>query len=381
MNNYPLGLAMQFCKEGHHVHFFYDNADDLHNPFKRYADFPENITFHPLKNHGYISLIYSSVTAKVIRGIIGVSDLIVVNDRTLFLPGFYRKKSLILFTGSDLEVLSDYKEMWALCGEPRPSLRYLAKMIRNTLYCWLCRRGIRAATLVNYFPKGIVPEGDKLLNKLKPRQISRQMLIDTNWVNKNVQDHNIIIKKQNLKIICTARHNWVHPMPVGYTKLDYKDTDKLVRALKILKYEKIVHSVILFEKGLHVNELKKLAAELEVDDLITWMPQVTQVQLLKLIQESHVVVDQLGESVVGMAGLETLTVNVPLIASSRKDIFDKITNMPSPIYHANTPQEVANQLIYLHKYGHRSKIGYEYVNQNLGVEKASNKFMSLLKLI
>jgi glycosyltransferase involved in cell wall biosynthesis len=103
----------------------------------------------------------------------------------------------------------------------------------------------------------------------------------------------------------------------------------------------------LVRKGLNVDETLQLATSLGIQDQITWHEEMAQHEVLAQFRKADIILEQFGNSAVGMAGFDAMALGRPLIANGRPEIFAPLIGEPSPICQARTPEEVCAQLIRL----------------------------------
>lgn len=376
-NNYPFMLARAMRRLGHDVQFIVSSVAPLDRPEARYKDV---VTPYPDWVHDITlgNLDWLAPTAKRARvlGILNSCDGIVLNQLAPTLVRFLRKPAVVLLTGSDLNIYCDSSAPAKLAAvAPRPPW-FLRYRIRKALFAALVRRqreGVLAAIAVNYFPRGIAPDGDALLEEMGVGDTQRLSFMIT-----EVDRLAYCPPQENstLRIFCGARITWVRPIPSGYCELDYKGSDIMLKGLAAFYRETGVRlDIRLVKKGLHVAETMKLVDMLGLGDQITWCEELTQIEFLDECRRADIVFDQLDQSAVAMAGLDAMALGRPVIANGRAEVFAPLLGVESPICQSATPEDVVRQLKRLvFDHTERCRVGIasrEYVTRYFSAENAA----------
>ena len=138
----------------------------------------------------------------------------------------------------------------------------------------------------------------------------------------------------------------------------------------------------LVRKGRHISETAQLVREVGLDDQVTWHDEMNQQAVLRFFREADVVIEQLAQSAVGMAGLDAMATGRPLIANGRPEIIERIAPGPSTILQATTPEHVAGHLAalvasrsYREDVGRRSRA---YIERHFSADVAARMFLNAL---
>jgi glycosyltransferase involved in cell wall biosynthesis len=383
-NNYPFMLARAMRRLGHDVQFIVAGSTPLDRPETRYADIgiPYPDWVHDINLSRFDLLVPTARRARVVN-ILNGCDGIVLNQLAPTLGRFLRKPTIVLLTGSDLNIYCDSSASAKLAAvSPRPPwlLRY---PLRKALIAELIKRqreGVRAAKAVNYFPRGIEPVGDALLDEIGVRDAHRLSFMMTEgdelalWPPPN---------NSPLRIFNGARFNWVRPIPSGCCELDYKGSDIMIRGLASFFRETGIRLDIRFvKKGMHVDESIRLISTLGLSEQVTWCEELSQIGFLDECRKADIVFEQLGQSCVGMAGLDGMAIGRPVIANGRPEIFESIHGVKSPICQSATPEQVVQQLKRLVQDPiERLRVGIasrEYVTTYFSVEHAAIQVLARL---
>lgn len=134
-------------------------------------------------------------------------------------------------------------------------------------------------------------------------------------------------------------------MEPGRSLLDYKGSDVMVRGLGIFYRETGVRlDIRLVSKGLHVAELELLIADEGLIEHVTWLDEMPLAKVWEEFAQCDIVFEQLGDSMIGMAGLDAMASGRPVIGNARPEISTLFSRPESPICQAQTPEEVCAQL-------------------------------------
>src|SRR5262249_26097314 len=128
--------------------------------------------------------------------------------------------------------------------------------------------------------------------------------------------------------------------------LNFKGTDVLVKGLGEFarRFPAAEWELLLPRKGKDLDATERLAAEQGVAGRVRWVEEISQREVLEEDVNADIVVDQLGQSVVGMGGLDAMATGRPLLANGRPEIMERFLGVVSPICQAASPSEVCTQL-------------------------------------
>jgi hypothetical protein len=135
--------------------------------------------------------------------------------------------------------------------------------------------------------------------------------------------------------LCPLRHDW-----------EIKGTDKYIRALPRIA-ERIGRDfrVIMTEWGAQVEESKRLARSLGVEDLIVWHEPFTRVQLVEHLKSVDVVFDQIALPCFGGTAPQAIASRVPVIMSYDPASTEWLIPEPAPILTAWNAEQVADAVL------------------------------------
>ena len=351
VNNHPFAVAKHFKDKGADVRFFVEapQTDILYRPestgYVTYP-YPDWITEYPALRKSVVIHFPQLFARDVIREL-NSCDAVIVNDYGhRFLPYLDKKVIRIcMFTGGDLEIMADLDNVTEM-RMTSPKLKHFPAWFKKAYAKYSVRQlesGIRQADLVGYYPKGLNPFGDKLLQHIFQGKPFRQF---SHWcVMLDGLAYELPPAHEKLRIFNVARFIWKKPFPPGTTKLEDKANDIMIYGLaKFLRRHPGSLDIHFVEKGIHLAETKALIDELGIRESITWHREMPLKNLFEHIRQSDIVFDQMGSHLFG-AGIFAMAMGRPLITNARPDILAQVTDhAPSPVCHAVTPEQVDDWL-------------------------------------
>lgn len=352
MNSMPLAYARELRKLGHEVTFIVDAppSEPLHRPenrYREYADYPAWMRDRPVTVRAlkyafprlFLRLLLREVREGDYDGVV-LSGLNVGLGRFLSPPGF------ALLAGSDLDVYCDPATAnWRLL---RRHYGFVSGTLRALLLLRVVagqREGLRSCDGFNYFPEGINPHAERLLEeihagrdpyRLQLRGLDCDRLAYIEPSNRTGSD---------VKVLIAVRFLWRTPLPPGFSELENKRNDLILKGIALyLRNTEARPQFILVSKGPDVDASKRLAEELGIAAALTWIDEMTPSEILEWYSRADIVFDQLGSHIVGAVALDSMLTGRPVIANARPDVFEAILPEPSPICHAETAEQVADWL-------------------------------------
>lgn len=316
--------------------------------------------------------------------LINVHDIIFLNGYWISLANFIPpgKKVVAVIAGFDLDVLADTNNVKYLSKQFYKSASIYKKLIPSFFTNFffkklinLQRKGIKRADIINYFPSGINPVADKLLNEIKAGQVFKRLELRGFDCDKFPYKEPLIENKI-FTILNITRFFYLNK------RNDNKRNDIMIKGIgSFIKKNNILSKeikIIFFEKGDDINEAKRLCDENGLTPFISWKKQTSVEKLNNFFAECDVAFDQLGVQWVG-AGLFSMLTGRPLIANGRPDVFEPLTKEISPICQATNEQEVEIWLTKLYKerllikeIGIKSR---EYVLRHFNIDNTINYFI------
>lgn len=383
-NNYPFMLALAIRRLGHDVVFIVDREEPLHRPefyTSKEASSTISIYDYPSVVKSFLDFIRPTKKIEEIESILSGCDALVVNGLWPILANKLKKPYVCLISGADLELYGDpvfhMKSYWNQLSSVNPIKRFFRALLAGYI-SRLQAKAISQSLCCSYFPKGIIKNGDRLLNNLNVRKRFSLIMGDTYRFHQAPLPENEI-----MRLFMVARHEWVTPLRPGITLLDQKGNDIFIRGLSIFaKRNNSPLLVVMVEKGSDVKASKKLISELRLDKYVKWVPEMSQKDVYEEYIKSDVVIDQLSLSVVGMGGLDAMAVGRPLLANGRPEIYRSIIGVDSPICQASNPEEVATQLEILLSKENRKMIADAsrlYVEKYFSSDSAAEKCIEVFQ--
>ena len=359
-NNYPFMLARAIKSLGHDVVFVVDSESRLNRPEGRYKEItlpypPWIIDCSPLDLWQYPK--ESAKTEQVVRILKGC-DALVLNEFGLSLSGRIKKPAFALLTGTDLEVLADPRYVDACIGVVDESISLLKKIWSWRLMAKQKRRrhhllhlvsaqrsAIHHAVGVHYFPKGMLPNADRLLDELGVDEDRRVFSLPAEiWRN----EYAPYPRNRILRLFNVARLQWRKPPGDFICELDYKGTDVLIQGLGLFVREnKIPIEIRLVKKGVDLDITRQLIKEEGIESSVTWRDEMNQNKLYDEYKNADIVSEHFGKGSIGMGAVDAMAVGRPVIANGSPDVFTRALGETPPICHATTAEEVRSQLVRL----------------------------------
>ena len=285
------------------------------------------------------------------------------------------RPAIAFLTGSDLDYYANPSMIEARTKAASPAhmaspagqqyVRTLTHFVQRQ------RQGIRSAVAVRYFPRGLVPDGDRLLDEIGVEDANRLPLIAVDPSVKMVPaPHN-----QPIRVFCATRLTWKLPVELGRSTLDYKGSDVMVRGLgAFYRATGTRLDIQLVRKGLHVEDLKVLIDEEGLADQVTWSDEMSLTEVWDRFAKSDIVIEQLSDSVVAGAGLDAMATGRPVIGNAHPEMYEARDGEMAPFCLAKTAEEVSAHLQRLvFDPGERERIGRaggRYVEEHFSIWRA-----------
>jgi hypothetical protein len=231
--------------------------------------------------------------------------------------------------------------------------------------------------MVAYMPRGVVPTGDALLDELGVSDAKRVFLrlAELELVKPTPGLHN-----NPVRIFCATRLTWKLPIEPGRSLLDYKGSDIMIRGLGLFYRQTGVRlNIQLIRKGLHVAETEQLIDDEGLTDQVTWSDEMSLTEVWSQFARCDIVIEQLGNSVIGLAGSDAMAAGRPVIGNSRPEILRE----GLPLCQARTAEEVhaqLNRLVFDSDERERMGVlGRAFVEENCSPQRAAQTCLERLK--
>lgn len=396
-NNYPFTLARALKSMGQSVVFLVDSDRPLNRPESRYPEitvpYPDWIV--DFKGLNLWDGMPGDAMLERALHILRSCDAVVLNEFAPSVSDWIGKPAFALLTGTDLEILADLQYLDFAYPVP---LFHLRQLFRRSQ--WTTRRsqiknraqlrakidrqrsGIRKAVGLNYFPKGLLKNGDRLLDEIGAPPAHRVffMLSDIERY-----DYAPYPANDKLRILNVARITWEKPREHFICELDYKGTDVLICGLGLFTRNNPgapALDIRLVRKGADVEATEQLIREEGIENLVTWLEAMSQTELYEEYKSADIVTEHFGEGSIGMGALDAMATGRPVITRCSPDIFKREFGEESPICHAATAQEICDQLTRLSANREiREKIGRDsrrYVEKYFSPERAADLVLEKL---
>ncbi len=347
-NNLLYLLACAIREAGHNVHLLVNQQETLHRPENIHPELAGNYPdwIHDVSDTAIEDYIGPSPKIATVLNVLEYADRLILNHVGPSLLPYIKKPAISFLTGSDLDYLARFETLSTLTGNWESSFRLSASaQLYRALWSGFItrqREGILRSRAVSFYPRGIVPGCDSLLDAIGVSDAQRIHLF--------LADDRIEQPRANktggrVRIFCGARLNWVRPMAPGTCELDCKGVDVLIRGLAAFHSRSGTKVELrLVEKGRDVVETHKLVDDLDLGDQVTWLQEMDRVAFDKELCQADICVDQLAQGAVGMTGADAMSCGKPLLANGRPEVWYGTWPEPPPICHATTAEEVADQL-------------------------------------
>lgn len=414
-NNSPFMLARALRAAGHDVRFLIDRPEPLNRPEFRYADirYPYPSWIEEIPTFEVDDVVYRTAAWRTLLDRLSDCDVVVLNSMAFAAAADLAMPAICQVTGSDLEfycdrtrgeryaLFQDYKgrtRHWrnAVMTMPPPSveaLRHIANGLPSPLFHYyrahMFRRaadrhmaGLRASRAVICLPTGAVPLSDRLLDAALTPATARVLSF---MVESDRFQPVPLPAGGPLRIFNPARLNWSEPAPQWVNPWENKRTDLLLEGVSL--YTQRANAPIevhLVEKGHAVESTRAIVARLGLDGIVHWHREMPQSELTAHYEQAHVITDQFGDHLVGLAGYEAMAMGRPLLCNWRPDVFTPAFGEAAPVAQARTPAEIAQQLEHLSRADYRAQLavqGRAWVGRHLSPQVFMNRLEPVLSHI
>jgi glycosyltransferase involved in cell wall biosynthesis len=356
-NNYPKLLAQGLKNLGCEVRLVVNRPEDLHRPESKQPDLAGN---YPSWIGDFSALVSSPVVTEsplipeVMRFMGDDLDAVFLNDVGPALnDGRFKCPVLALLTGSDLlyhasrvsvtERISGWPPEWHHTPRGKRTLAQLEQVVEAQ------REGIRRAQAVSFMLPGTIPEGDEILRSLGvDLQDPRRFFV---YLSNTIDlAHGPAPQRRRMRVFNGARIIWNRPLPPGFSDLDDKGTDVLVKGFAAYLGRGGEGELRLVNKGYDVERTRQLIAELGIGEDVEWLDELPLTAFYEEVEKADVVCDQFGTSMPGMVALDAMAMGRVVLSNFRLEHMGPYYPPPHPFLQAATPDEVCEALwsLYLH---------------------------------
>lgn len=379
MNAMPMTYALKFRRDGHDVRYIVEAPPDdyLMRPEHQFAahvpyPYPPWIVEIPWRSDlvHHASLPWSNRRAiEAMRD----RDIVFLNDYGLALAPWMPSTALCvaLSSGADIDVLCRWSMARTVAASVRRKWLYPARLALELWRTRLQRRGLARCDVACYFPRGLNPAGDRVIDGTArpgglPRRVER---FDVNFAAAGVC-RMPVPQRPLRKVLVPVRFNLLPPSGGDF---EYKGNDLILRALARYRQRQPQLEVHLFEKGMpdDLALARRLCHELGLDDCVIWHNTMPLAQLMDLYADCDICFDQVGNHWMGAVGCYALYMGRPLIANARLDVFGPLWGPAPPILNATSVDEIHDQLVRCEDLAFREHIaeaGHEFARAHLDTE-------------
>jgi glycosyltransferase involved in cell wall biosynthesis len=351
-NNFPLLLAEGFQALGHEVRMVVNSRAMLDRPEAKY----------PAWRNGYPDWIFdcsslseesmlsgaAPLLGKVIERFFGEVDLVILNEHGPALSAWLPRPQLAFLTGSDLTYHANYDSIevrtaaWDLAFKASPQGR--RQVARFADYVSRQRDGILAADVVSYGSRGLIAEGDALLDAIGVPDARRMFILLADTTRLGAAPCR---RGEKLRILNGARIAWLPDPRRGFCAQDLKGTDVLLRGFAAYCKRGGQGELRLFRKSKDVESAGALCDQLGIGERVVWLPEMPLTEFHGEMRQADLVCDQLAGSFPGMVTMDAYALGRPVLANFRNEILGDHFAEPLPGFQATTPDEVAEHLLRL----------------------------------
>lgn len=389
-NNYPFVIASQMKLLGCEVVMYVDAPKgDLLNRPEHYAtdiSYPYPVWIKEKISLGKsLNIHFPQLFEREVIRELNTCDAVILNGYGHRFKNFINPSipSVSMFSGGDLEIMADYRNVAQMKLSNR-KLRFVPTFLKTAFARFSVdqlRKGIAKASLVSYFPKGLVPVGDRLLDEIfknKPYYRFEHLHV-------NPDGHDYVEPADNevFRIFSLTRFMWKLPFPPGRSEAENKGNDIMIKGIALfLKLHPKPIEIHFVEKGLHVAETKALIEELGFARFVTWHKEMPFKDLSAHMIKANVIFEQLGTHYIS-GGFYAMLRGRPVIGNAQPQILDKLTGEKTPVCHATTADEVCEWLVVLSEKsqlaGEIGKRSREYVLRHFNIMNESAYFKQFLE--
>lgn len=264
----------------------------------------------------------------------------------------------LLASGADLHSWCNTSRSNALAAGifNQSIFRFLPKFVTKTWVNSMVRKNFRSAKCANnvvYFPRGMSPEGDRIVSELEASGVRYLPRYDVSFDVVKEASRNFKEPGDKLVILSPVRFSY-KTFPDGNSQ-NSKGNDIIIQGLSMYKSINKQIEVHFVEKGEDCDHAKSLCDELGLTESIVWHKEMSMNRLLDLYQKADICFDQVGSHWVGAIGVYGLYLGKPVIANAANLTFLG----ESPILQAATPEEVCARLVALSDPAFREKVSCE----------------------
>jgi len=336
---------------GHQVRLILNRKELLHRPeslYPQWADgYPEWIQDCSDITDEDVAFETPAID-KAIYSLSHKVDLVILNDVGPAFADYLFVPHVAMLTGSDLAYYASFNsidlrtKMWdkefKRSVQGRRYLRRMADMVARQ------RDGILNAEIVSYGHRGLIPSGDELLDNIGVSDSRRYMLYLSNVHHLDavpLPDNEYLTILSGSRIVFRPENN----PTLG--AIDFKGTDVLLNGFALYCKRGGSGRLQLIRKGKDAELAAKMVADLQIEDRVHWLDEMSLSEFHQAMVEADLICDQFGSSFPGMVTADAFALGRPIMANLRNEIFSKHFPEPLPGFNAITPDQIADHLISL----------------------------------
>lgn len=382
-NNYPLLLAQGLRSLGHQVTLLVNRSELLHRPESRYPEwagaYPNWIVdCAPL---GDEDVAYGSQALDRVVGLLShQTDLAVLNDTGPALSTYLNIPHAVMLTGSDLKYYGDFRSVgWRSAGWDPEFKRSTAgrRNIRKMTELVLRQRdGILGARVVCYPERGLIPEGDALLDEIGVQDVRRLMLYMSDA--SGIAERPAPVNSPKI-ILSGSRVLFQRSLHPAMSVMDFKGTDTLLKGYAKYCVSGGEARLRMPRKGQDIAAAEQLIQDLGIAHRVEWYSELDLNGFLAEVVSADLVCDQFSDSFPSMVTMAAMASGRPVMSNMRNEIFERCFGEPMPGFDVKSVDQVSHALHQLDRkpylladLGHR---GRQFVDRHLSPEKMAAKFV------
>jgi len=393
MNAMPMGYALRFKNDGHDVRYIVEAAPDnyLMRPEHQYHEaiqypYPDWVVEMPVKDSvpGHV---FPAITYRAACQLMADRNVVFLNDYGIALAGQMPSDATLvaLCSGADLDVVCNYQAAWTNARAYPHRLVAPAVLAFSLVRAFNQRRGLKKCDVISYFPKGLNPVGDSIIDCVVRRNRTAKIVrrYDVNFAATGAT-FKPIVERRLTKILVPVRFN-ISPYRGTALDIEYKGNDLIIGALAKYRRRNPSIEVKFFLKG-HAEDIhaaRKMCKDLGLSGNVEWLAPVPLPSLMEYFYDCDVCIDQVGTHWMGAIGALGLYCGRPVIANARPDVFSKLWVAPNPILQATTADEIYEHLVKCEDIAYRSTTGLRghlFAKENLDIDVFYRRFVDALNV-
>jgi glycosyltransferase involved in cell wall biosynthesis len=204
----------------------------------------------------------------------------------------------------------------------------------------LCALAYREADAVLVTNSDVLPSARRL-GIADERLVFLPHAIDSERLLRFAESHPHLAPSEGDEVVFAAptRQDWVDGDPSWA-----KGNDRAIRALALVRDEGLRCRLLLGGWGRHLEDSRRLLAELELTELVTWIPALRKTALWELYLSSHAVVDQFVVPAIGGVAFEAMGLGRRVITALDGDTARVFFGAEPAVFAAAEPREIADAM-------------------------------------